>query len=270
MKKEKIKEVEVLKFFNKIQSLGEQVKFTTEELDSIKLLCRESAKRNPRDTMKIVLYTRGIRYGLGKRFLGRVLLKELATVAPAMVSANLHMIPEVGRWDDLYALEGTSCEPMMWLIIGLQLHADIVSMEKGESISLLAKWLKSANTSSRDSRRLGRKTARRIGMTLTKYSKTLTTLRSYANITEVNMCNNTLENIEYVKVHKQAFNKYVKSFVRKDNERAIAYLEGYEKREYKKPKNYPKGKVTYIQMKKILSRDELQFITEIVELRCLY
>ena len=60
--------------------------------------------------MKLLFYMRDIRGGQGERRIFRIILRHLANTNPDVVSKNLELIPEFGRWDDLYALEGTPLE----------------------------------------------------------------------------------------------------------------------------------------------------------------
>ena len=64
--------------------------------------------------MKLLFYMRDIRGGQGERRIFRIILKHLANTNPDVVSKNLELIPEFGRWDDLYALEGTPLEREMF------------------------------------------------------------------------------------------------------------------------------------------------------------
>ena len=80
---------------------------------------------------KIILYARDIRGGLGERRIGRILLKTLATIDPIKVKRNLPLFVDYGRFDDLYALEGTPVEPDMWkymkrVLIHLQKNQDVL------------------------------------------------------------------------------------------------------------------------------------------------
>ena len=65
--------------------------------------------------MKTLFYARDIRGGLGERRVFRTVLKWLAANAPQSVEKNVPYIAEYGRYDDLLALMGTSCEPAAML-----------------------------------------------------------------------------------------------------------------------------------------------------------
>jgi len=89
---------------------------------------------------------------------------------------NLENIAEFGRYDDLIALLPLNRLEIL-PIIKRQWEEDIESMEAGQSVSLLAKWLPSVNTSNRESRRLAHLIARLFGITPASYRKSLTALR---------------------------------------------------------------------------------------------
>ena len=64
------------------------------------------------------------------------------------------MIPVFGRWDDLYALVETPLEDEMFKFMYEQLCLDLES----KTPSLLGKWLKSENASSKETKLLAYKT----------------------------------------------------------------------------------------------------------------
>ena len=97
-----------------------------------------------------------------------------------------------------------------------QLALDVES----KTPSLLAKWLKSCNTSSAESRRLGDKTRKAFGMTHKQYRKTLSILRERINVLERLMSANKWDEIEFDKIPSRAGMIYKNAFARHDLERA--------------------------------------------------
>ena len=85
--------------------------------------------------MKLLFYIRDIRGGQGERRTFRIILNDLAKFDPATISKNLELIPEYGRWDDLYALVDTPLEKEMFSFIKKQFNLDRIS----NTPSLLAK-----------------------------------------------------------------------------------------------------------------------------------
>ena len=180
---------------------------------------------NPDLAMKIAFFARDVRGGLGERRAFRVILKTLATLAPASVVKNLANIPEYGRCDDLMALLDTPCRGQMFAYIRDQLAKDVSALSvDGESISLLAKWLPSVNASSADTVRAAKRVARALGMSDTQYRKTLSALRARIAILENNLRERDYT-FDYAKQPSKAMFKYRKAFFRNDGQRYQAFLE---------------------------------------------
>ena len=72
---------------------------------------------DPLTALRCLFYTRDIRGGQGERDIFRLLLKHLAQKSPQAVLKNLEVIPEYGRFDDLYCLIATPVEPRMWALM---------------------------------------------------------------------------------------------------------------------------------------------------------
>lgn len=166
---------------------------------------------------KTVFYARDIRGGLGERETFRKLLKYMASYHPEALKPNLRLIGVYGRYDDWYSLIGTPLEDDMWDAMKKQLDFDLSCYDKDINvpISLLAKWLKTADASSLNTRKLGILTAQKLGYSVYDYKRIVRKLRKRIVITESLMSANEWGNIEYSKVpsrsmlkHKEAFNKH--------------------------------------------------------------
>ena len=171
--------------------------------------------------MKLLFYMRDIRGGQGERRIFRVILKHLANTNPDVISKNMMLIPEYGRWDDLYALEGTPLEKDMFAFIKKQFKLDM----KSNVPSLLAKWLKSENASSLETRRLATKTRKALKMSSKQYRKELSRLRKRICIVEGLISKNKWSEIEYDKIPSNAGFKYANAFARHDFERYNQFLQ---------------------------------------------
>ena len=162
---------------------------------------------------KIVLYARDVRgAGLGERRIGKILLKALAYIDHAKVERNFQTFIMNGRFDDIYALEGTPAETAMWQFMKDTLLKDAAAMKAGKPISLAAKWMKSINTSSAESKRLARKFCTVAGISERTYRKTLAALRKYSNVVEVKMSANEWEDINFEAVPSIAMKRYSAAF----------------------------------------------------------
>mgnify|MGYP003310710406 CR=1 FL=1 len=106
-----------------------------------------------------------------------------------------------------------------------QLNSDLEAIENNGQPSLLGKWLKSENTSSKKSRKLAHKTRIGFNMDSKTYRQTLSRLRRAIRVVEVAMSAKVYDAIEYTKVPSQAMLRYRNAFQRNDRERFSQYLE---------------------------------------------
>ena len=174
---------------------------------------------------KMSFYARNIRGGLGERRVPKVIWRLMAKLYPDIMVKNLHLIPEFGRWDDLYVFVGTSLEQDAFKIISLQWESDWMNLLENNSISLMAKWLKSVNTSSKESVKLGKLTAKYLGLKDGDYRKKLSKLRKHIDVVEKKMSANQWATINYSGVPSKAMNNYRKAFQKHDPDGFSAYME---------------------------------------------
>ena len=189
--------------------------YRTRSDEDVILLFKEAYEENPVYALKCLFYLRDVRGGQGERRFFRTCMKWLARTCPHAAARNLKHIPEYGRWDDLYVFEGTSLEKEMFNFIKEQLALDV----QCKTPSLLAKWLKSENTSSAESRRLAGKTRIAMGMSHKQYRKTLSILRERINVLERLMSAGKWDEIEFDKIPSRAGMIYRNAFARHDIER---------------------------------------------------
>ena len=179
---------------------------------------------DPLLALRWLFYARDIRMGMGERRLFRECYKVLPV--PAAV-ANLTNIPFYGRWDDLVSLfgvMGSVVDEAVVRIVSAQLDMDLLSMERGGPVSLLAKWMPSENASSVESKRLARKLAKALDLSFKEYRKTLSSLRGYIDVVESRMCSGDWSGIDYEKVPSMANLRYADAFMRHDYDRRARYL----------------------------------------------
>lgn len=176
---------------------------------------------------KMLFWSRNIRGGQGERRTFKVILKYLAAINPELVRRNLGNVVYFGRWDDLYCLDGTSLEDDVYSMFKKQLREDLKNIDNKSisNVSLLGKWLKSVNASSEETIKLGRKTAKKLGMSEKEYRKTLKKLRDAIKIVETQMSASHWDEIEYEKVPSIAHKNYRHAFTRHDEERYGKFLE---------------------------------------------
>lgn len=178
-------------------------------------LFTKAFKENPTYAMKCLFYLRDILEGQGERRYFRTVINWLADNEVEAMRRNLKHIPEFGRWDDLYAFIGTALEQDAFDLMGEQFVLDL----QCNTPSLLAKWLKSENTSSAESRALATKTRKVFGLTPREYRKSLSVLRKRINVLERLMSENRWDEIEFDKIPSKAGMIYRNAFARHDVER---------------------------------------------------
>lgn len=182
-------------------------------------------QEDPLGTMRCLFYSRDIRGGLGERRVFRVLLPHIAEHHKEEMLMTLGFIPEYGRWDDLYSFIDTKVESYMWEFVRTQFVQDKNSMEEGIApCSLLAKWLKKADASSRNTRKLGIYTAKKLGMSVYDYKRICNRLRRYIDVVEQRMSARQWDSINYPTVSSRAMMNYRKAFARHDGERFEEYI----------------------------------------------
>lgn len=184
----------------------------------IHTLFAESYKEDPLSAVKIVFYARDIREGLGERRVFRILLKYMAEMHPEALRPNLDLVGVFGRFDDLYCLIGTPLEGDMWTAMKKQFEEDLMNLKEGNAVSLLAKWIKTADASSEKTRRLGILTARKLGYPVYDFKRLVRSLRKQIGIVESLMSANRWNEIPYSEVPSRAMMIYRSAFMRHDEE----------------------------------------------------
>ena len=205
-------------------------------------LFQEAYKENPDLAVKTLFYARDIRGGLGEREVFRILIRKLAELNKDSLVKNIPFIGLYGRFDDLYALIGTSCEKEMWNVMKDQFVLDLENYKANQSISLLAKWIKTPDASSKETRKLGILTSQKLGYpNVAAFKKDLRALRRYLELPEIKMSANQWDTICYEKVASNCMNRFSRVFRSHDEERFNAYMEDVKagKQEIKASVLYP-------------------------------
>ena len=182
------------------------------------MLFSKAYDEDPVYALKCLFYLRDVRGGQGERRFFRVVTRWLANNKTEVMRRNLKFVPEFGRWDDLYEFIGTKLENDAFELMRKQLMLDV----QCKTPSLLAKWLKSENTSSSKSRALANKTREAFHMNHKEYRKTLSTLRERIKVLERLMSENRWDEIEFDKIPSKAGLVYRNAFARHDLERILS------------------------------------------------
>ena len=218
---------------NKCVDLFGQIAACRGNLAKAQTLFAKAYKEDPETATRILFWARDVRGGQGERSVFRNLFKSLVEDNPEIGLKLVSLVPEYGRWDDLLVLENTSAWNIVLGAIEIQLNLDRANLKIGENVSLLAKWLPSINSSSKDSKRLGRKIATYLGLSERDYRKVLTTLRAHIKIVEQKMCAKEWSAIDYSKLPSRASFMYRKAFAKQDATRYAEYLSAVERGEAK-------------------------------------
>jgi hypothetical protein len=187
-------------------------------------LFKKAFNADPQLAVRCLFYLRDIRGGAGERKLFQETLKSLDK---ELLLKVVGYVPEYGRFDDIPVVEETA------EILYDQFVLDEQNMVKGESVSLLAKWLPSENASSKETIRKARSLMSFWDMPPKQYRKRVSALRKHIGLLEQKMSSGEWGNIDYEKLPSQAHRKHVKAFSKHDEIGYREYLEAVTKGEKK-------------------------------------
>ncbi len=218
-----------VEFFSKAGGLFERREsFYFNEVTALSLFQKSWAVNKP-ITMKLLFWLRDCRGGAGNRSAFRQCLRWLADHDPDWVIANLELVPQVGRWDDLRCLLDKNIDKRVFYAAA-KLWADALK----EGNVLAAKWCDRKDVAVRH--QLGFNTEIRAGEahdTLrfreeAKFRKFLARIRA-SHIVEHKLTQRNYSQIDYETVPSVAMARYTKAFARRDPERFNEYKEALKK-----------------------------------------
>jgi hypothetical protein len=190
--------------------------------DDVRIMFRQAFAEDRELGLKWLFYIRDVRGGLGERRLFRLALLEIVDDIDERV---FHWISEFGRYDDMFILFDTHLKTSLINFIKKQISEDLKNMIDNKPVSLLAKWLPSENTSSKETVKLARKVISALGLTPTQYRKQLSKLRKYLDVIEIKMSSKKWQEIKYESVPSRANLIYKEAFYRNDEVRRMEFLE---------------------------------------------
>lgn len=183
---------------------------------------------------KIAFYARDIREGLGERKTFRTIIRYMAEHHPEALRPNLDLIGVFGRYDDLYELIGTPLENDMWKVMKNQFEEDWKNILTGNSaISLLGKWIKTADASSPKTRKLGILTAHKLGYSVFEFKRMVRSMRKRIGVVESLMSAGKWTEIKYPEVPSRAMMIYRRAFVKHDPDGFGEFINKADKGEVK-------------------------------------
>jgi hypothetical protein len=182
------------------------------------LMFKEAYEEDASLALKCLFYLRDIRGGQGERRFFRLCINWLAKAHTEEMEHLIYLVPEYGRYDDLFELFGTPLESYMMGYIKYVI-------EKNED-HLVYKWMPSINASSRNTQERGRKFANAFGMSEKSYRKMLSEGRKACHLVETLMSQNEWDQIAFDKLPSRAGILYSKAFARREEtaERYAAFM----------------------------------------------
>lgn len=163
------------------------------------------------------------RAGMGERRSFRVILNSLGHQYPIIANELISLVPEYGRWDDLYSLMDGDLTEHVVDFIYQQLDEDCGNYLNKKPISLLAKWLPKEST--KKYKKVYKILVKKLGMTPKEYRRIVSDLRKYLDVIEVKMSANEWNKVNYNSVPSKANLLYKDAFLKHDEERRNEYLE---------------------------------------------
>lgn len=199
----------------------------------IETLFAEAYNQDALFATKIAFYARDIRGGLGERKTFRTIVRYMAEKHPEALRPNIDLIGVFGRYDDMYSLIETPLEDDMWAAMKKQFEEDLKNLNDGKAISLLAKWIKTADASSPVTRKLGILTAQKLGYPVYNFKRIVRSMRKQIGVVESLMSAGRWDEIKYPEVPSRAMMIYRKAFMRHDADRFGEFIDKAEKGEVK-------------------------------------
>ena len=167
----------------------------------IEFLFQKSIVENPLVALKLMFWARDPRGGAGERRFFRICSKFLNKNYLSYLEKNINLIPEYGRWDDIFELDSDVILPLI---------KDGLDKENG----LLAKWLPRQGE-------FANKVRKFMKLSPKDYRKLIVGL---SNTIEQKMCAKEWDAITYKSVPSCAMNKYRKAFYKNDANRFTEYI----------------------------------------------
>ena len=207
---------------------------TIDAVEALRLFIT-SYEEDPLYTMKWLMYVRHIKIGLGERDVFRMILTKIGDLHPEMALQFIigTELWNYGRWDDVLRIffdtTSTILHDGLGELIANQFRRDVMGCGLGDSISLLAKWMPSNNTSSKQKRSEAVILQSLLHLSAREYRKILSKLREHLSVVDRQASLNQWNDINYNHVPSKANLKYRNAFLKHDEERRKAYLASLQK-----------------------------------------
>ena len=200
----------LVEFFSKAGNFSPKRKSFHGETVSMLDLFRAAWLSDEYLSMQLAMWLRDCRGGSGNRSGFREVIHWIANSHPEWMKANLHLIHEVGRWDDLISLIDTPCEE-----IAISAWANAIIAKN----CLACKWTPRPNKKNSE---VFHKLRKAVGMSLPTFRKHIS---QYTNVVETRMCNQEWDQINYNHVPSLAMARNTNAFDIHDHTRFNAWKE---------------------------------------------
>jgi hypothetical protein len=182
---------------------------------------------------KCLFYIRDVRGGQGERKFFRTNLTTLFdNITDEQIAKLSLLVAEYGRWDDLLTVYDRYAA--VRAVVKTQFITDLKEYKAtAGSISLLAKWMPSINTSSKETVALAKRIAKDLGLSHKEYRQTLAQLRKHIDVVEKKMSSGNWEAIDLEALPSQARMKYKTALYKHLPDKMAAHIAAVEKGEEK-------------------------------------
>nr|DAY73646.1 MAG TPA: protein of unknown function (DUF2828) [Caudoviricetes sp.] len=170
--------------------------------------------------VRILLYSRDIRGGMGEREIFRRTFRNIAIQNPSLALRVLHKVPELGRWDDVLVAIGTPIE-----------KEAVEFVQQGltdkSTAGLCAKWMpRMRGNNTEHNKEVAKTLAKGMKLSYQEYNKLVSSLSSTV---EQKISKGDFTDIDYSKIPSLAAARYQRLFNRKDTARYQAYKDALVK-----------------------------------------
>lgn len=196
---------------------------------------KKTFNENPVLAMRWLFFVRDCRGGAGEKRLFKECMKALTEQnCEWLATVMVPIIPQFGSYKDWFFFwDNKAMRSAILKEIVNVLTQDVKNYTNDQPVTLLAKYLPSNNSSSKESRKMALQIASYIGWSERAYRQTLSALREYIDVVERKMSAQEWQAINYEHVPSKANLIYKNAFMRHDGERRQAYLDALSKGEAK-------------------------------------
>lgn len=178
---------------------------------------------NKETALRNLIHLRNIRLGgLGERDAFRTAVKYLVSAKDyKAIDMIVTYAGYFGRWDDVVSV--MELDPKSFnlglAVLKEQFEVDKANMAKGESISLMAKWIPNINVHNKERRVMAYKIAKALGYPATpagnkRFRKQMVAFRAYIGVLEVKLAAKDYGSINFEKLPSKALFRYRAAFGR--------------------------------------------------------